>query len=138
MRGLGQKPGKKFTDLKGFFVQYPSVAAVYLFGSFGTEHEHPFSDIDLGVIFAPEGMSLQEEMSMEACLSVLLARDRIDLVNLNKAPLKLQYRAIAEGELIFEGNYKAHSDFLERTYKGGPGRFAGRDLFQSVLLSGGR
>ena len=37
--------------LKDFFGAYPAVAAVYLFGSYGTEHEHPGSDLDIGVVF---------------------------------------------------------------------------------------
>jgi len=36
---------------KEFFQARVDIAAVYLFGSLGTEFEHPQSDIDLGVVF---------------------------------------------------------------------------------------
>lgn len=40
--------------------------------------------------------------------------DRVDLVNLNKAPITLQFRAISEGRIIFEKDYVTTCDFVER------------------------
>jgi len=117
MRELKKKLGKSLTELKKFFCRQPNIAAVYVFGSFGTEYEHSFSDIDLGVVFENSNVSLQDEMGLEASVSLLLNREKIDLVNLKKAPVRLQYRAVSEGELIYEGSYEAHSDFLENVYK---------------------
>lgn len=103
--------------LKTFFSGEKNVAAVFLFGSFGTEYENKFSDIDIGLVFMPGVLvGLKEELDLEANLSLYLMNDNIDLVNLNKAPIQLRFQAITGGSLIYEGDYVATSDFIENTY----------------------
>lgn len=99
-----------------FFQSRLGIAAVYLFGSFGTEFEHPQSDIDLGVVFT-HSVTLKEELELDAALSLYIRHDRIDLVNLNRAPISLQFRALKEGMLVYEGDYSKHSDFIEYVIK---------------------
>lgn len=99
-----------------FFQSRTEVAAVYLFGSFGTEFEHPQSDIDLGIVFT-RPVTLPEELELDAALSLHVSHDRIDLVNLNRAPIALQFRALREGVLVYEGDYYKHSDFIEFVIK---------------------
>ncbi|MDR3598956.1 MAG: nucleotidyltransferase domain-containing protein [Desulfosporosinus sp.] len=101
---------------KDFFRARDEIAAVYLFGSFGTEFEHLQSDIDLGVVFT-HPVTLSEELALDGALSVHVGHDRIDLVNLNRAPIALQFRALQEGILIYEGDYVKHSDFIEYVLK---------------------
>jgi len=101
---------------KQFFQQCPNVTAVYLFGSYGTEFEHPQSDIDLGVIFGVPA-TLSEELELDASLSMHVGHDRIDLVNLNRAHISLQFRALKEGMLVYEGDFIKHSDFIEHVIK---------------------
>ncbi|WP_434509825.1 type VII toxin-antitoxin system MntA family adenylyltransferase antitoxin [Desulfitobacterium sp. AusDCA] len=104
-------------QLRNFFSQQPAVTAVYLFGSYGTEYEHHKSDIDLGVIFSLP-LTLSDELEIDARLSLNVTIDReIDFVNLNCAPISLQYRALREGLLVHEGNYLKHSDFIEQVLK---------------------
>lgn len=94
------------------------VAAIYLFGSYGSQYQTQFSDIDLGVIFQPNvQIGLPEELELDAYLSLALKTDRLDLVNLNNAPIQLRYKAVTDGMLIYEADYIATSDFLEATYK---------------------
>ena len=101
---------------KEFFQPRAEIAAVYLFGSFGTEFEHPQSDIDLGIVFT-SSVTLPEELALDAALSLHVRHDRIDLVNLNRAPIALQFRALKEGLLVYEGDYFKHSDFIELVIK---------------------
>ena len=101
---------------KEFFQSRVEIAAVYLFGSLGTEFEHPQSDIDLGVVFT-RPVTLPEELELDAALSLHVSHDRIDLVNLNRAPIALQFRALQEGILVYEGDYFKHSDFIEYVIK---------------------
>lgn len=104
--------------LVSFFSQEANIAAVFLFGSFGTEYENQFSDIDLGIVFMPGAqVNLRDELDLEARLSLHLQTDNVDLVNLNKAPLNLRFQAVKDGELIYEKDYPATSDFLENTYR---------------------
>ena len=98
--------------------QHPEIAAVFLFGSYGTCYETKFSDIDLGVLFFPDGVpDLKGEMSLTGLFCHATGQDNIDLVVMNKAPLPLRYRVVAEGELIYEKDYFYTSDFLAATYK---------------------
>lgn len=99
-----------------FLQAHVEIAAVYLFGSFGTEFEHPQSDIDLGVVYT-RPVTLSEELELDGALSLHIAHDRIDLINLNRAPIALQFRALQEGVLVYEGDYVKHSDFIERVIK---------------------
>ena len=59
-----------------FFQSRVEIAAVYLFGSFGTEVEHPQSDIDLGIVFT-RLVNLQEELELDVALSLHICHDRI-------------------------------------------------------------
>ncbi len=94
------------------------IVAVYLFGSFGTEFQNKFSDLDLGVFFYPGKLpDLKRELSIEADLSLLLGIERIDLVNLNRAPVQLRFKAVAKGILLFEADADTMAGFLEDTYR---------------------
>jgi predicted nucleotidyltransferase len=131
--------------LKDFFGAYPEVVAVYLFGSYGTEYEHAGSDLDLGVVFRGK-TKLQYELQIEADLSSLLKSDRIDFVNLNCAPVALQFRVLSEGMLIYEGDYILNSNFIEhvlreyRDYSFHYARFAAesRKALREEYLADGR
>lgn len=117
------QPGLKDIDtltakLKKALEANNDIAAVYLFGSYGTDFQTEHSDIDLGIIFLPQiKAGLRKELELEVDLSLALGTDQIDVVNLNKAPIQLRYRAITEGRLIYEADYIATSNFLEETYR---------------------
>jgi len=61
-----------------FFQSRIEISAVYLFGSFGTEFEHPQSDIDLGIVFTRQ-VTLPEELELDVALSLHLSHDQIDV-----------------------------------------------------------
>ena len=116
-----QRSRRNITDeerekIREFFRSYPEVAAVYLFGSYGTEFQLPTSDIDLGIIFA-HPTELRDELEIDADLALHLHTDKVDFVNLARAPLGLQHRALKEGELLCENNPIAHSDFIENVLR---------------------
>ncbi len=103
--------------LQDFFKKENTVAAVYVFGSFGTEYENPMSDVDLGVLFSCP-VSFADELDMDVRLTMSIhVNKEIDFVNLNRAPLPLQFRALREGTLIYEGDYLFHSNFIEYVIK---------------------
>jgi len=105
-------PDFKLKILEKFFAAQSDVAAAYLFGSYGTEYEHPKSDLDLGLVFRGK-QKLERELQIETELSLLLKTDKIDFVNLNLAPVALQFRVLSEGLLIYERDYILNSNFIE-------------------------
>ncbi len=122
--GAGKKgsrrrlPAEMLKKIKDYLAAQNNVAAAYLFGSHGTALQHGFSDIDLGLVYYPgQEPDFRRELALEAELSMILGTDNMDLVNLNRAPLQLRYRAVAEGTLLFEGDPDTLSDFLEQTYR---------------------
>ncbi|HHU33472.1 MAG: type VII toxin-antitoxin system MntA family adenylyltransferase antitoxin [Zhaonellaceae bacterium] len=106
----------KLAHLPVFFSREPSIQAVFLFGSYGTEAQTPSSDIDFAVLFKTK-VSLADELELQGKLSEVLGTDRVDLVNLRKAPLRLQFRAISQGRLLYEKDYVTTCDYVEHVIK---------------------
>lgn len=96
-----------------FFKSQENILTVYLFGSYidGTNHEK--SDLDIAVLMK-EDMGLWREMELAAEISNRLGFEDIDLLNLNKASLRMQFMIVSTGQLIYEINPDLTSDFLER------------------------
>jgi len=91
------------------------ITTVYLFGSFGTSVYNPHSsDIDLAIITKKE-LSLMEEMKISAKISIILERDRVDVIHLNKARVDICHEILATGEIIYEEDAMITADFLEKT-----------------------
>lgn len=95
-----------------YFNKEPSVISVYLFGSFGTELQTPLSDLDIGVLY-DGNVPVMEELKQAAEISSLLSLEKIDLINLNKAPVHLQHEILYRGEQIFNRIPERTEDFVE-------------------------
>lgn len=102
----------KLKSLGKFFEGIPEIIAVFLFGSYGTETQTELSDIDFAIFFNSI-IDLTEEADILGGLSDFLGTERVDLVNLNKAPLSIQFRAVSEGKIIYEKDYVSTCDFIE-------------------------
>jgi len=48
---------------------------------------------------------------------LIMGIDKIDLVNLNRAPIQLRFKAVADGTILYEADPDTLSDFLEDTYR---------------------
>lgn len=92
-----------------------TVIMASLFGSYGTEYQRRDSDIDFAVLFR-EKISLLDEMRILKDLSAILNYENVDLVNLNNAPITLQFRAI-EGDILYEKDSRQVSDYMEMVFK---------------------
>ncbi len=100
-------------ELKEYFAGEEDIMAAYLFGSHGTEHETPLSDIDFAILYRKGVESgLMRDMQVMAGLSSILRIEDIDFVNLNKAPILLQHEIISSGELLYERDRETVSDFI--------------------------
>lgn len=100
-------------DIGSVFSLFPSVQTVFLFGSYGTEFQTAQSDVDFAVYFSPKP-SIAEEAALLNSLSKHFDTDCVDLLNLNNSPVELQFQALSTGTLIYEKDYIATCDLIER------------------------
>lgn len=91
-----------------------NILLVYLFGSYIEGYANENSDIDFAILFR-DNIGLWAEMELQSHISDVLCFEKVDVVNLNKVPLKLQFEAMSKGMLIYEANADATEDYIERT-----------------------
>lgn len=104
---------EKLDALTPLFEQDKRVLGVWLFGSQADGIATEQSDIDLAVLFERE-LNFDEELDFEVSLSEALQNDEVDVLNLNKANLRLRFRGIA-GTLLYEADFVRVADFVEET-----------------------
>ena len=104
---------EKLTQLEDYFKKAEDIIAVYLFGSYASGSQTELSDIDFAILFNKDvDTDLMREMEIMAQISLIIKKEDVDLVNLNKAPIYLQHEIIKTGELIFEREQDKLSDFI--------------------------
>jgi len=82
------------------FKKYPSVQAVYLFGSYATPHTNRDSDVDLAIV--PQDESAREQMLDIMADLVRTVYDRIDLVFLDNKDVVLRFEATRHNRLVYQ------------------------------------
>jgi len=82
------------------------VAFAYLFGSRATGRHCAGSDADVG-IRVPPPLRLLEEVALAQALASALDVPAVDLVDLDRAPLRLKGRIVQEGRLLFSADEPA-------------------------------
>lgn len=73
-------------------------SAIYLFGSHGTPHERPESDIDLAFL-CKQAIPSRTAPHLAEALTQKLGKE-VDLIDLNRAPLTLRSQVLGEGECL--------------------------------------
>jgi len=81
------------------FSKYPSVQAVYLFGSYATGKIRRDSDVDLAVV--PRNLSAREQMLDIMADLVRHVYDRIDVVFLDTKDVVLRFEAVRHNRLVY-------------------------------------
>lgn len=107
-----------------FARRHQGLAAVWLFGSVARGTDTARSDVDVGVLYAPERPREMDrspyDFRLENDLEEILRRP-VQVVVMNGAPPDLVHRILRDGELIFEGNrsrrirfeIQARSEYLD-------------------------
>jgi len=101
---LNQKKSELINKLGSFFIsekKEPYIQLAYLFGSRAGSTEGPISDYDIAVLFSKAPL-YEATYRMAHKLVTLLKTERVDLVELNRAPTELRYSVIATGIVIYE------------------------------------
>ncbi len=89
---------------------YPSVTAVYLFGSYASGESVESSDIDIAVLLPPEDLKVSFNNNMLFELETALQND-VDLVFLRSSNTVLQKEVIVVDNMIFCADQNAVDEF---------------------------
>lgn len=101
--GLDEQLSRAATSLAG-------LSLLVLFGSRARGQAHGQSDWDFGYLAEPSF----DPFALHERLSILLATDDIDVVDLARASAVLRFRAAREGRLLYERSPGIHLEFIER------------------------
>ncbi|MEW6351787.1 MAG: nucleotidyltransferase domain-containing protein [Thermodesulfobacteriota bacterium] len=91
---------------------YPSVQAIYLFGTHGTEDEWPDSDVDVALLLPHEEAHKERSLILSRCrfeLQDALRKD-VDLLNVREVSTVFQ-KEIIDGTLIYCADRYAVDEF---------------------------
>jgi predicted nucleotidyltransferase len=83
---------------------YPSVQAIYLFGSWGTEYQTQHSDLDIAVLLPPEmakHVDPWEWLILSQALATTTGVEKADLINLRQVDTVLRKEVIAANRRIY-------------------------------------
>lgn len=97
------------------FANVPGLVALFLYGSYGTEHQTPLSDVDLAVLFTRDAVpSPDERLRLGGLATEVLREDDVSLTILNRAPLPFQHQVLRTGRILLVRDEVALADFRER------------------------
>ena len=102
--------------MQDYLAKLPGLVCAYIFGSFGTIYQTDLSDIDIALLFH-EKEELMALLAIEAEISSIFEVDKIDLIDLNSAPVLLCHKIVREGEKIYDSNTEIVKDFIEKILK---------------------
>ena len=92
---------------------HPDTQAIYLYGSSGTEHERPESDLDLALLLPPEQAKQAGSLVMgdlHLALERASGKD-MDLINLRRVSTVFQHEIVTTGIRIYCGDAYAADEF---------------------------
>lgn len=94
----------------------PGLAAVYLFGSYGTEYQTALSDVDLGFVFSRDRVpDADAHLALIGTVTGALQEDDVSVTLLDKAPLAFRHSVLATGRPLFVYDDVVLADFVEET-----------------------
>jgi len=99
--------------IKTVIGHYPRVQGIYLFGSYGTEHEWPDSDIDIALLLPPVQAKQEKNLGLSQCrfdLEEVLDKE-VDLLNARMVSTVFQKEIIYNGRLIYAAEPYAVDEF---------------------------
>jgi predicted nucleotidyltransferase len=99
--------------LEDVFRRVDGLAAVYLFGSYGTRYQTPLSDVDLALVFREGSVpGFEEEMSLRGDILDAAKEEDVSITVLNRASVLFQFRVVSSGRVIYRADARALADFV--------------------------
>lgn len=107
---------QNFDDTIEVFKKYIKINTAYLCGSYANDTAVESSDVDFAIV-TTEKLSLLETMEIQSRLSEKLHFDDLDLIDLCKAPVRLQFSLVSTGKLIYEKEKDLTDIYIENLLK---------------------
>jgi predicted nucleotidyltransferase len=85
--------------LRDVFQRYPSIQAVYVFGSMGSGKMHPESDLDLAIVSRSRALKKKKLQLLTVLASIGFCD--VDLVFLDTKDIVLKYEVVRQNRLIY-------------------------------------
>ena len=109
------------TETPGILVDRPVMIA-YLFGSLAVGSMLPTSDVDIGLVLAPnDDLSAYERMKLEFDIAAEVERRcdvrEADIRSIDNAPMTVQGMVVSEGILLFSRDEEFRVEYEVRTRK---------------------
>lgn len=104
---------EQLEKIRKYFATQP-VEVVYLYGSQATGDSHSRSDYDFGVVFTEsidKSKRFDKKLEYMAELGSIVGTDRVEVLDLNSAPVYYQYSAIAPRKDIYVKDEGKRIDF---------------------------
>ncbi len=118
MDGLPHDTVELERRLQPIFHRYPTIVAVYLFGSVARGTAAEGSDLDLGLLLDRNGSEDRSHRllgDLAARLEAVAAPRPVDLVVLNAQGPVFCHEVLLEGRLVYEGDRERRVDFESDT-----------------------
>jgi predicted nucleotidyltransferase len=90
------------------------ILIIYFFGSRAVGRESPLSDVDIGIVLKTPLLNIDTRAlynKLFELFSELYPDSKVDIVFLQTAPLALQFFAIKEGKILWEGDARFTADY---------------------------
>jgi uncharacterized protein YutE (UPF0331/DUF86 family)/predicted nucleotidyltransferase len=78
------------------------VLVAYLFGSTAKGLRQPISDIDVAVLVEGDGLRVQAELLALLAKALKVPEEKVDIVDLRRAPIHLKHRVLSEGIMLID------------------------------------
>jgi predicted nucleotidyltransferase len=106
--------GELMSQLTEYLTSRSEVLSAYLYGSHAEGRANALSDMDIGVLIR-DGLAEERLWRLEDALAADLRRvlhtDKVDLIVLNLAPLRIRYEVITRGKVLYSVDQGARADF---------------------------
>lgn len=112
---IGTKP---FDYIVKFVESQSDIAALFIYGSYGTERQTALSDVDLAILPFPQcAMSPSREAEINFELAAIVGDDDINCINLQTVPVEMQMAVLETGSLIYCDNTEVLFNFIENVIR---------------------
>jgi len=95
-------------------MQYSTTIAIYLFGSWGAEHQTQHSDLDIAVLLPPDiakHIDPWEWLALSQALATAAGVEKADLINLQQVDTVLRKEVISANRRIWCANESTALEF---------------------------